>query len=395
MGRYGVLALLFVSMLARSLPARGAEDSGSPYAKWSHGPSGKADYFPIGVWLQDPAKAQRYRDAGFNLYVGLWNGPTEEHLQQLKQAGIQVICSQNAVALKHLNDPTIVGWMHGDEPDNAQWNGQTKSYGPPIPPATIVESYNHTRTADPDRPVMLNLGQGVAWDGYIGRGVRTNHPEDYAEYVKGCDIASFDIYPAAHDNAKIAGNLWYVASGVERLKKWAPGKVVWNCIECTRIQNKEQHKATPLQVRSEVWMSIIHGSMGLIYFVHEWQPKFDESALLSDPEMLTAVSKINHQIAELAPVLNSPTVVDGVKALSSNKKVPVATMVKKQGQAVYLFAAAMRDGQTRTRFSVQGLSGSRTVEVLGENRTLESKDGAFEDDFPLWGVHLYRIGAGV
>jgi hypothetical protein len=111
--------------------------------------------------------------------------------------------------------------------------------------------------------------------------------------------------------------------------------------------------------------------------------------------MLTAVSKINHQIAELAPVLNSPTVVDGVKALSSNKKVPVATMVKKQGQAVYLFAAAMRDGQTRTRFSVQGLSGSRTVEVLGENRTLESKDGAFEDDFPSWGVHLYRIGAGV
>jgi len=47
-------------------------------------------------------------------------------------------------------------------------------------------------------------------------------------------------------------------------------------------------------------MSIIHGSKGLIYFVHEWQPKFNESALLSDPEMLAAVTKINRRIAELA-----------------------------------------------------------------------------------------------
>jgi hypothetical protein len=135
--------------------------------------------------------------------------------------------------------------------------------------------------------------------------------------------------------------------------------------------------------------------MGLIYFVHEWQPKFDESALLSDPEMLAAVSQINHQIAELAPVLNSPTVVDGAKVESSNAKIPMATMVKKQGRAIYLFAAAMRDGQTQTRFSVQGLSGSKAVEVLGEKRTLESKDGVFEDDFQSWGVHLYRIGTGV
>ena len=74
------------------------------------------------------------------------------------------------------------------------------------------------RKADPDRPVMLNLGQGVAWDGWYGRGVRTNHPEDYAEYAKGCDIASFDIYPACHDNAEVAGKLWYVARGVDRLQ---------------------------------------------------------------------------------------------------------------------------------------------------------------------------------
>jgi len=29
------------------------------------------------------------------------------------------------------------------------------------------------------------------------------------------DIASFDIYPAAHSKPEVAGNLWYVAKGVE------------------------------------------------------------------------------------------------------------------------------------------------------------------------------------
>jgi hypothetical protein len=385
-----VFMLSFVFVLASGTGVYGTEGATSPYTQWSRGPSGKADFFPIAVWLQVPAKAGLYRAAGFNLYVALWNGPTEEHLQQLKQAGMRVICSQNEVGLKHLNDPTIAGWMHGDEPDNAQPLAGGKGYGPPILPEKIVESYNRIRAADPSRPVMLNLGQGVAWDAWIGRGVRTNHPEDYAEYAKGCDIASFDIYPVVQDNAQVAGKLWLVAYGVERLKQWDQGRPVWNCIECTHIQNKD-HKATPQQVRCEVWMSLIHGSRGLIYFVHEWQPRFDESALLSDPEMLAAVSRINHQIGELAPVLNSPTVADGAKVTPSNTAVPVATMVKRHGGAVYVFAVAMRDGQTRARFSVQGLSGQRAVEVLGEDRTLESKGGGFEDDFQPWDVHLYRL----
>jgi len=365
--------------------------AGDFYAKWSHGPSADKSFFPIAVWLQSPSKAAQYREAGFNIYIGLWRGPTEEQLQTLKQAGMLLICSQNQVALAHKDDPTIIGWMHGDEPDNAQSLGQGKGYGPPIPPEKIVADYERIRSADPNRPVILNLGQGVAWDGWYGRGVRTNHPEDYPLYVQGCDIASFDIYPVAHDKPEIQGKLWYVAYGVERLSQWAgEQRRVWNCIECTRINNPTQ-KATPHQVRCEVWMSLIHGSMGLIYFVHEWQPKFNESALLSDPNMLAEVTQINQQIRELAPVLNSPTVTDGARVVSKYDSVPVASMVKQYEGATYLFAVAMRDGQTKARFSVQGLSGELPVEVLGESRSLPSKDGQFDDEFNPWDVHLYRI----
>jgi len=389
MRRFAVHVLWLVVSICWCFGTKGL--AASPYGKWTKGPSADDSFFPIAVWLQNPRNAERYKAAGINTYVGLWRGPTEQQLSELKAAGMRVICSQNEVGLRHIDDPIIVGWMQGDEPDNAQSLGEGKGYGPPIPAAKIIADYERIKAADPSRPVMLNLGQGVAWDGWHGRGVRTNHPEDYPEYIKGCDIASFDIYPAVHDKPQVAGKLWYVANGVERLVKWADGKrVVWNCIECTRIGNPTV-KATPKQVKCEVWMSLVHGSMGLIYFVHEWQPRFNEAALLSDEQMLAAVTAINRQIQELAPVLNSPSVAGEVTVTSENEQVPIAVMTKRYGGATYIFAVAMREGQTTGRFSVKGLKGEHTVQVLGEDRKIVAKDGIFTDGFESWGVHLYRV----
>ena len=306
---------------------------------------------------------------------------------------MRLICEQNEVALRHLDDPTIIGWMHGDEPDNAQSLGNGKGYGPPIPPDRIAAGYERIKGADSSRPMILNLGQGVAFDNYIGRGVRRNHPEDYSEYLKGCDIASFDIYPVNHDSKEVAGKLWFVARGVERLVKWSGGeKIVWNCLECTRIGELDR-KPTPHQVRCEAWMSLIHGSRGLIYFVHQFKPAFHEAALLDDPEMLAAVTALNNQITGLAPVLNSPSVREAVTVQSENPGVPVATMVKQNKGATYLFAVAMRDGETTATFKLGGVDGARTVEVIDENRKLAAAGGSFSDRFGPWDAHLYRLPA--
>jgi len=156
----------------------------------------------------------------------------------LKDAGMPVICSQNELGLSSPNANIIVGWMHGDEPDNAQPK-LGGGYGPPIEPGIIEADYRRLREKDPSRPIFLNLGQGVAYDNYIGRGVRRNHPEDYPLYIRGCDIVSFDIYPAVHDKPEVAGKLEFVPQGVERLLRWSSNqKIVWNCIECSRISNK-------------------------------------------------------------------------------------------------------------------------------------------------------------
>ncbi len=373
----------------------GQDDPGRQARRWENGPPSDPAYFPIAVWLQDPKNAHRFREAGINLYVGLWKGPTDAQLNALREAGMAVICSQNAAGLAHKDDKTIVGWMHGDEPDNAQsiTDPQTgkRGYGPPVPPPRIVADYERLRATDPTRPVLLNLGQGVANDQWKGRGPGAKQ-DDYLTYVQGGDIISFDVYPVAGLDRPDGGEfLWYVPKGVDRLVRWTEGKrTVWNCIEASRVSN-EKAKVSPHQLRAEVWMAIIHGSTGLIYFVHQFKPTFKEASLLDDPELLAAVTTLNKQITELAPILNAPTVLDGPTVKSSAKDVPVDTMVKRHAGATYIFAAGMRNAPTDAEFVWKGLPAQAQAEVLGEGRSIDVRDGVFHDRFGPHDVHIYKV----
>lgn len=395
--RVCLLAVVPWLFCSSSLPAGDFNAAAERSAIEVKNPLADPALFPIAVWLQDPNQAGRYKEAGFNLYVGLWNGPTEAQLKDLTAAGMPVICEQNKVALAHKDDPIIAGWMHGDEPDNAQEvvdraTGK-RGYGPPIPPDRIVAGYRKLKAADPSRPIMLNLGQGVANDEWVGRGTGASL-DDYPAYVQGSDIVSFDVYPIAGLDRKDAADLlWYVPKGVDRLVKWTGGRQrVWNCIECTHISNPRA-KATPHQVKAEVWMALIHGSHGLIYFVHQFQPRLNEHALLDDPEMLAAVSAINHQIHDLVPVLNSPDVTGVASVRSASAGVPIDILTKQQGKTTYVFAVAMRNAPTRGTFEIKGSSREATAGVLGEKRRIPISKGRFEDDFQPYDVHLYTIAA--
>jgi hypothetical protein len=406
------LLLVFAGVPAGLTPTS-AENAESPYARWENGPPSDPDFFPIGVWLQAPANAPRFKAIGINTYAGLHRGPTEAQLAELRKHGMRVICHQNEAGLRHKADRMIIAWMHGDEPDNAHpigsyWKSseqieaawpdaprrsleQWGKWGPPIPPKTIIDNYHLMRGKDPSRPVWLNLGQGVAWDGWHGRGIRTNKPEDYPQYMQGADIVSFDIYPANQTRAEVKDQLWMVPFGVKRLREWSGnGKPIWNVVESTGYDSPDG-RPTPEQVRAQVWMSLIHGSKGIIYFAHVFSPKFIEAGLLADREMTEAVAALNRQIQDLAPVLNSPAVEGLARVSSSNEEVPLALMTKRHGGAIYLFAAAMGDGPTRGRFTIEGLEGNVAAEVLGEERIIQVAGGQFADEFQGYGVHLYKI----
>lgn len=361
------------------------------YDQWTQGMTRDPKFFPIAVWLQSPRHAKRYKQAGINLYVGLWNGPTEQQLVDLKRAQMPVVCTQNETGMKSSNADIIVAWMHGDEPDNAQ-SLKSGGYGPPIDPSVIVKDYQKIRERDSTRPVLLNLGQGVAYDNYVGRGVRRNHPEDYPLYIKGSDIVSFDIYPAVHDKQEVAGKLEFVPRGVDRLRQWSNDeKIVWNCIECSRISNTSV-KPTPQQIRSEVWMSLIKGSRGIIYFVHQFEPNFIEASLLDDPELLGAVTRLNRQITELAPVLNSPSLLDAVAIESDLEKPSLDVMCKRYGNSLYVFVANVRPEKSVAKMRLLNPSSASTQAREIENGSeVMIRDSIINLEIAGYGIVLYRI----
>jgi type 1 fimbria pilin len=360
-------------------------------------------FFPIAVWLQNPENAEAYSKIGINMYVGLSKGFDQTKLDLLKKAKMKVICNQNAFALSHLDDNTIYGWAQRDEPDDAQSSKTGKGYDPCIDPAIIIKKYEDLKKKDSTRPVYLNVGVGAADTGWYGRGTCTGKIDMYKVsqngYLKGCDIASFDIYPVNSGDKETKEALWYVAKGIDNLIEWTDhSKPVWCWIECTKIDDKNPRRPTTSEVKSEVWMALIHGAKGFGYFCHAFTSKLPsgtptfpgkvEAAPLYDPEMSEALKSINNQITSLAPVLNSPNTREFASVNSSNPAVPVDIMAKNCGGADYLFAVAMRKGQTTATFNVKT---GKKVEVLGEKRTLKIKDGKFSDDFSGYGVHLYKI----
>lgn len=382
------LWLTIVCCQHKPLIAQTSQETTSPYSQWKQGPPTDPNFFPIAVWLQSPRNSAKYKDIGINTYVGLWKGPTEAQLLELKKAGMKVICHQNEVGLNSPNSDIIIAWMHGDEPDNAQPKSGG-GYGPPISPEKIKADYDELKKSDTTRPVFLNLGQGVAYDQYIGRGVRTNHPEDYREYILGSDIVSFDIYPAVHDKPEVKGKLEFVPKGVLRLREWSGDKkIVWNCIEASRISNTKV-KPSIDQIRSEVWMSLIAGSRGIMYFVHQFEPRFSEASLLEDEELLNGIAKLNQQIRQLAPVLNSPSSKEKVKLDADSKK--VLWMCKEFQGELYLFIANQAANPTSVDIEFEETCRDAKVTERLEEKSSQLKGSKLTVDLNTYGVAVFQV----
>jgi hypothetical protein len=353
------------------------------YADWPRGFPTEPSYFPIGVWMQNPMNAARFAAVGVNHYVGLWEGPTEEQLRGAREADMPVVCEQQGVWQANLEERQIRGWLMQDGPDNAQ-ELEDGSYGPCIPPSETAARYEEMVGADPSRPVVMLLGQGVALPDWVGRGECTGHTEDYLGYAASADILVNYTYPLANEHP-----IELVATGIQNLNEYAGfRKPVFADIEASSIHGLP--RPTPHQLRAEVWMSLIHGAAGVQYFCHRMEP-LNETDCLDDAETAAALTRINRELAELAPVLNTQSY--ALAPRSSNAAVPVRAVLKRLGAELHVFAASMTDGATSATFDLGGLVRGARVEVLGEDRDVVAADGAFQDDFAPYDVHLYRIAA--
>ena len=116
-----------------------------------------------------------------------------------------------------------------------------------------------------------------------------------------------------------------------------------------------------------------------------WTGRSDDPAFT--PETLAAVTAINQQIKELAPVLNS-TKETGTLTIAPATS-PVAALLKRHGSS-YVFAVNLSPQPADAAFAA-GSATSKKATVLGESREIAVEDGKFTDHFEGYAVHLYRL----
>jgi hypothetical protein len=352
------------------------------HARWPNGISASASHVPIGVWMQQPLNAERYREAGINLFIGLWEGPTDEQLELLDAArDVTTFCSQAGVWQSRIEDAAISGWLIEESPDNAQELPEG-GYGPCIEPEVMQAKYDDMTAADATRPVMLLLGQGVADADWPGRGECDGRDDQYPGYAEAADVLGFYYYPVSR-----ARPLELFASGVERLLDASRHrKPILAMIEAASVVEGVT-RPTPDQMRAAAWIALVSGAAGIAYYCHDFEPELNETDCLDHAPTRAAMQRINAEIAQLAPALNSPTVSNGVTVESA---APIATRLTRIAGTTYLFAAALSNEPTEARFELRAV-GHASAEVIGEARDISIEAGTLEDDFEGYAVHLYRL----
>ncbi|HMJ12920.1 MAG TPA: hypothetical protein VK524_15970 [Polyangiaceae bacterium] len=347
------------------------------YGRWPRGLPADESYWPIGVWSQNSQNAQRFQDVGVNLFNGVYENPPAEALSRLSSAGIGAISGR-----EHFDDvagdAALRAWLLFEQPDNAQIT--SSGFDPCIQPAEVLSEYESLAARDRTRPILLQLGRGLVEPDWEGRGVCMGLAEHYPDYVRAADVLSAVIYPLEMQLAVTTN-----AAAVDGLRALSfDEKPVFAFIQASSIWGEIP---VPEQIRFQVWLGIVHGAAGVQYYCHrQTEPKIETECLDHAPTR-DVLRALNSEIRELAPVLNSRPVANGVAVTSP----ALHTRLWRHAGNTYLFAVSAAAAPLTARFSLRDFPETAAGDVLYERRSVAVERGAFEDVFEPYAVHLYRL----
>jgi hypothetical protein len=360
-------------------------------------------FFPLGVWLEtvaDEADVAIDRSFGLNLYVALAHDEAVA-LDAIEDSGMRLLLQADEWSGDpRVDHPAVDGWFVYDEadmmygPGSDDWSGRD-GWNTCIPIQdeggqcgyTVMQHYASRIPAGALR--HANYGMGVAFN---------ETDAQAAKFVNGSfqDVLSADVYFFTHPDIPSSDRRgerygWLI----DRLRRLdardGTRRPIWAVVEVGHPFTEESAPTiTAPQMRSAVWHSIIAGARGIVYFNHSFGgscPNFSVLREGCDPEMGPAVTEVNSQITQLAPVLNAPFA-DGYVHANG----PAKVMAKRGPDgAWYVFAAAATTGKKGGDVTFRVTAGSE-VEVMFENRTLSPNDGQFTDAFDDGNaVHIYRV----
>jgi hypothetical protein len=404
-----------------SSPPVAGSNLADAYKRWTNGPNptGDKNYFPIGVWLQNPARdrdgktsAERYKSIGidFDDNISSWPGcgwcANEE--QALINSQWNAFLSGSDEGVRRVTttpalSPRVKGYLMDDEADMAHWDPNNKA----VYPTNYKAEGDRIRALDPTRPNHSNFGKGMAIRGWIGYqywqpGGAGTYEGDMKLYCDSSDIVSVDYYgytdpyePANYHGA------WTYGKAIDNIHYYCGvDKIAYGFVEASHpysvSENATNSTISPAQMEAAAWNMIVHGANGLIYFAHHFTNNglIAEDGLFERPEIVSKAKEVNTAIKSIAPVLNTASTTGKVSVTSTNN-VPVSFMHKVTDGKNYIVAGAdgnetlINSGATTATFTVPVTDGTATV--VGENRTVPITNGKIVDNFVAYGHHVYMF----
>jgi hypothetical protein len=390
---------------ALPVPARNAEFSPAFYTRFKDGLPSASSFFPIAVWQQQPTRerngkpnAINYRNLGINTFAGLWNFPNDgasaANLSAVKSSGMYALGGGDD---GKTGDARTIAGMVG----NNAWAGfelgdeQDMSTNPShVTPAQVTAQATALHRDAPGRLVYNNFGKAFSLFPWVGAHDETAGLRQYCSQV---DVASSDYY-ASTDGYEPAGTHTpnFYGKAIDHVRQLCgPGKPAWGFIETGHPFADQPGNWPPYStngvinaatIEQAVWSMLAHGANGIVYFVHDFYTgRFTEDGLFDHPQAVAVVARIDAAVRAVAPILNAQRQPKGLLAVNAD-----ATL-RADANGWYVIAAE-NSGRKRTCTFTVAVAADRTVQVVGENRTIKANaNGTWSDPFAGWGHHVYKI----
>ena len=361
-------------------------------------------YFPIGVWTQPLSLFATWKARGVNTMVSDAPPDTIANWDQaVKKQGFRTIRPPAENPSDDVGNAVLLAWAQKDEPD---MTGEGYVNYP-----AYLANYQAWKKADPNRPIYLNFSGGDVL------GARPDpDPSDYAanpdcspngtpwpfncsltsnhlNYINNTlDWVSNDIYPVSgnlpDDLARY--DLTDLGAPIATLQSWTT-KPEFCYIETAPIYDRG---VTSDELRAEVWLAIVYGVRGFVYF----PDKFDSSGNWVDwdgtpDDVAKEMTKQDAVINSLAPVLQGDI---NPADLGISVPSPLLACWRKAPSGKYFIVVnPVATVKSNVTLTLTGTAGGTTATVFNETptRTITLGGGGttITDSFTAFAVHVYVV----
>ena len=325
--------------------------------------------------------------------------------------------------------PALLGWLWGDEPDLNGWT-----------PKDMKRWLDATHQNDTEHPVFTQF-YGYDWttgfnmypfsfltNDSLFNGTKTllsdvtgmdYYVYEFSKWSRAGVAVSLEDYVESIDrnlawNYNLLPGIFFIEpqdEGNKSTKDYDPVRGYEACGTGRATNHPWTPDPTAAQLKNNIWLNVIHGSKGIHYF----GPGLFCPTLPYEIDVLVSFKKA---MQDLAPVVLQGRSSRGPRQTLKVKGITVplewgAASVTHNGRVDYtvkdyqgktwIFAARVAktsEGwpagtipKATATFSLSGFSGTKTLMVYGESRTVSMVNGSFSDSFNDYDVHIYSTEA--